>query len=638
MSGSFLIPGVSQTSTERIAKVPFAALEQLTPKLEALLPSCVPTPFAEAEVMATILGALPSPASAPFTDVVPSRVLRQSYQRWQQLLKAMFLGRVAIENIALSSGKGGADNFGLALLHSRPERSFQGILFSQDVPALNLGGRTRRVVGGLDEHALVWAAPRMQDGDWGTLGNTIHGADEGTALDLISAWRTLLMGKGLWMGDSTGPVWMRGVDRMLEGHKPVATWEQLQPDVRMAGPVRLRFLRVSGEAVMLDVYIPVLSRGHVGKFQAMFRLRPQETEGGKNLVEDRPDGAPGRVGRFVQMTTAARSSLPDGSALVTAREVSTGDALLSGLGSVHVVDPLVTGERWWLQDHESKPGYKTAIYAPLLEQVRKEHGARIKLEEEDVESCPIFFPDSLRLARSLLNPPAGMSGVEFATLKDKHPRQVKYWSLPMYGQQLAAELPVPGSGATFVLALESSPSAPCLLERIDIGTGTVVEVGELRALGALMWELFVGDADFKKDSLALERTALSAEGVQKVASQSRESEPRIVLNDALLGSVGSVLSEQAGRAEAYRTRLKKRRATAQRFLTLWASTTTLSGGPDFWLASLAARTFIEWAFYGTDAPEAWGVVPDLEKRPEKRLQVTRTLALPVFTDVYPRKL
>lgn len=87
-----------------------------------------------------------------------------------------------------------------------------------------------------------------------------------------------------------------------------------------------------------------------------------------------------------------------------------------------------------------------------------------------------------------------------------------------------------------------------------------------------------------------------------------------------------------------RSRLKKRRATAQRFLTLWASPTTLSGGPDFWLASLAARTFIEWGFYGADAPEAWGVVPDLEKRPEKRLQVTRTLALPVFTDVYPRKL
>ncbi len=635
MSGAFLIPRIEQSSTERVAKVPVGALAKLTPDLKALLPSCVPSPFAEAEVMATILRALPMPASAPFTDVSPSDTQRQCFQRWQLLVKAVFLGRITLENVSLTTKA--ADNFGQALFRSRTGRTYQGILRSYDIPGLNPTGRKSRVVGGADEQTLVWAAPRLQGGDWGALGNTIHGADESTALDLLHAWRGMLVDKALWSGDGTAPPWMRGVDRMLDGYKPKSAWEQLQPDVRMAGPTRLTFLRGTTE-VLLDVFLPVWSQGHVAKFQSIFRLRPAVTEGGVNLVEDRPDGAPARVGQFIQLVSAQRASNPGGINQDATEEVDAGDALLAGLGNVSERDP-ITGERWWLQDRDGQPGYKTAVYDPLLARVLQLHGARLALKEEDVALAPIFFPDSIRLARSLLNPPLGMSGVEFVTLKDEHKNRVKHWPLPMYGQQLAADLPLPPPAADFVLALENSPSAACLLERLNTGNG-VVEVGEVRALGALLWELFVGETEFSKleTSVALNRPSPGNDQSNRMASQPTEGKPRIIFKDPLLAAVGSVLSDNAGQADAYKLAVRRRRATAQRFLTLWTATPGTSTGHESWLASLAVRVFIDWAFHGTEAPAAWGRVPEIERAVVRKLRVTRTLEIPVFTDVYPRRL
>ncbi len=629
----FLIPWVDQTSPEIVAKVPVVALEKRSPPLDALLPHCVPSPFAEAEVMASILRALPA-GGGTFADVKPNAFLRQSFVRWQTLLKAVLLGRISIEQVSLKAPDNDPVNFGRALFRSRSSRQYQGVLrsYSTLVPA----GRKSRLVGGVDEHTLVWAGPRLQDGEWGVLNNTVHGAEENLAISLLFEWRRMLTEKGLWSGEGNAPPWMRGVDAMLEGRKPTHTWDQLQADAAMEVPCRLLFPRSNAEPVLLDVYLPVYRPGHATQFERIFHLRPAMVDGGINLLEDRSDGAPARIGAFVQLT-AHRNSTPDGATL-RAGDVGAGDELLAGLGRVEMRDLNLAGDRWWLQDRDGVVGYKSAVYDPLIDQVLKVQGQRLALKPDDVAACPIFFPDAVRLARELLSPPEGMNGVEYGTLKYAFGAKVAHWALPRYGQQLTHELPLPSLDKPYVLALDHSHSAPCLVERVDVG-GILTEVGEIRALGALLWEVFIGETDFRTaDSHALQRISIPTRD-NSVASQARDSEQRIVLKSPLLGAIGSVLSDDTGQSVGYKRRVQKRRATAQRFLSLWSDVSPALGA-GYWLASLASRTFLEWAFAGSEqGPLAlWGRRPDLERERGRKLKVTQSLELPLFNDVYPQKL
>ncbi|MEI8257013.1 MAG: hypothetical protein WCJ30_15170 [Deltaproteobacteria bacterium] len=623
-----VLPWVEQTATEVLEKIPLAALEKLSPPLDALMPHCVPSPYAEAEVMTCILRSLSSSSSGPFVDVIPKETLRQSFQRWQTLLKTVLLGRVAIEQVALRAPDGDRVSFARALSRSRSSRPFQGVLRSFN--SLVLPGRKSRLVGGLDEMTLVWSAPRLQDSEWGVLSNTVAGADENLAISLLFEWRRMLTEKALWQATGDTAPWMRGVDQMLEGRTATHTWAQLRPDVAMEGPVRLTFPRSNGDPLVMDIYLPVYRPGHGSQFQQLFRLKPIATDGGVNLAQDRSDGAPPLLGAFVQMTATRTPGVGQSSG-----DIAVGNELLAGLGSVAVRDLKLAGDRWWLQDREDGPGYKTAVFKPLLEKVINVYSTRLPLGESDIQGFPIFFPDALNRAFELLHPPDGSDGVEYATLRRDFASEVGQWPLPRYGRQLSADTLLP-TNEDFVLALDRSHSAPCLVERLTVN-GTLMEVGELRALGALIWEVFVGETKLKNaGSLGLQRGRESAS--VPLASQARESEPRLVFKEALLASVGSILVDQSNVAAGYRQSVQTRRATAQRFLTLWTSQPP-SAALDVVLASLAARTFLEWAFKGSDLGDlvAWGKCPDPAIPLEVRLKVTGALALPLYFDVYAQQ-
>ncbi|MFO0646024.1 MAG: hypothetical protein U0326_07290 [Polyangiales bacterium] len=640
----FLLPGSDGKHNDVIAPVDPAALLRFKPDLGALLPSCVPSPYAEAEVMATILRDLPA-GGTTHTDVKTTEKQRQSFQRWQVLLKAVLLGRLSIENVPLRSDA--ADNFGRALAQSRDDKEFQGILWCQDIAALNLSGRKRRVVGGLDEDTLVWCGPRLLDADWSTLEGIVQGTDGLRALTLLHLWRMMLVERGLWGTEGTMRPWMRGVDRMLDGFKVEVTWAALQDNVRMAGPVRLTFPHPNAppesKGFTLDVFMPVHHMGWAASFASTFHLQPKPAEtGGVNLVGDSSGPYENKVGQFIQLGSGQRPSAPTTATISHVGMARNEDALLAGLGSRHVFDPLIQGDRWWLQDRDNLKGYRSEVYEPLMKDVKAVHARSIQVRDDDIQKCPILFPDTLRLAHDLLDPPAGMSGVEFVTLKEKHGNAVRGWPFPMHGTLLGKDLPLSPPDATWVIALENSPSAPCLLERLNLGNGTVVEVGELRALGALLWEIFTGEAEFKSaTSLAITRTSLStaSSNDNELASAARDSQPRIILKETLLKTVESALySQQDSTSRNYRKALQQRRATAQRFLALWTlSDPSIEVSAGWWLGNLAARVFINWAYQGVEKPDTWGKVPDLSRSTEKKLMVTRTLSVPLHTDPYPRR-
>lgn len=625
MSGTFLIPGVTQTSDNRVAKVAPAVIEKLAPTLGVLLPQCVPSPFAQATVMAAILPAI-GPGTTNVEPQYPAEQ-RQSFATWQLLVKAMFLGRVLIENVSLNP-QGLADNFGAALMRSRNRKTFQGILRCEDIPRIIPVDRKSRVVGGVDEFAFVWGAPRMRPDEWVELRQRITGADEVVALDLIYAWRAMLIAKKLWPDQANEQPWNHGINVMLDGHKPTATWEQLQPNARMTGPVRLFMSPSAQSSFFADVFIPVFSPGYVSEFQKVFQLCPVTTEGGQNLVDE---NAPSRVGFYVQLSATTRRADAEGNA-PSANNVADDDELLAGLGSVTPIERNVSGVRSWLQDRE-RPGYYNAVYTPLLRRVLAIQSARVPLKEDEIETCPIFFPDALRVPWRQLNPPEGMSVVDCDYFRSDRFRELtRLWPLPEYGMRLADNLEAPAS-ANFVVALEHTPSAPSLVERLDRGDQTFIDVGEVRALGALLWELFIGDASFKPaPSVVIESRSRAG---AKIASQWREAEPRLEFKEELLSAVGSALARQSAASESYRRAVRQRRATAQRFMTLWKKPPV--AGVDGWLGALAARVFLDWVFDDPTFPlEGWGATPDCTRVPERRLQVTRTVAVPVFTDVYPR--
>lgn len=628
----FVVPWIKQSSELRVPRVPIVMLEKLVPNVKDLQPHCVPSPFAEAEVMELLLRSLPVLPGAPFEDVSPTKGQQQSFQRWKVLIKALLLGRIAVENVWLPS----ADNFGRALMQSRVGKEFQGVIRAQDVAGLHVVGRRGRVVGGTDEETFVWAAPRIESG-WSFLDDAVVGGDELLALDLLHAWRAMLFARGLWAAEGAAPAWMRGVDRMLHEYQPRRGWQSLKDDVKLTGPTRLQFVRQDGDAFLLDVYVPAYAPGWAARFRGSFRLRPQITEGGIDLVGDTSGPHEGKVGQTLQLSVGQRQSAPNAATLTHSGGPREENSLLAGMGSLKEVDPAVLGDRWWLQDRDNRQGYKTVVYTPLLQRVLQIHGRALQVTAEDIGRCPVLFPDAIRLAHDLLTPPEHKSGVEFVTLKDKHTNRVRGWPFPMYGWQLAPGVapPLPDAKDEWVLALEDSPSASCLLERLPLGNGVVVEVGELRALGALLWEMFLGEAEYKQStSLAINRTSLSAGEGDKLASEARETEPRIVLNEALLTAVGSELHPPG--AGQYRKGVQSRRATAQRFLALWTGPAA-GAGPGGWLGSLASRAFLAWAFHGVDPLEAWGQTPDPERCAERRLMVTKTLAVPVYADVYPRK-
>lgn len=629
----FLIPWIDQHSPDRVARVPAAALERLVPPVDGLLSYCVPSPFGEAEVMAILLRALPPQPSAPFEDVAPGSQ-QQSFQNWQRLVRAMLFGSAEIENVRLR----GAGAFGNALIESRVKREFQSVLRCR-ATSLQTPGRDSRLVGGIDETTLVWGAPRLPDSDWGTLDALVHGANVTLALDLLHAWREMFRLRGLWSAEGRAmPPWMRGVDRMLDGHKVNARWDELRDDVRMAGPVRLRFER-NNAPLLLDVYVPVYTPGWGGLFNAVLQLQPAAVDGGYNLTDEK-----GRVGYFVQTGFAQPVTTP-GSATVTQSgafgAVRDEDSLLAGVGSLRAIDATARGDHWWIDDREGRRGYRSAVYGPLLAKVTQLQGAAGAVAETDMDTCPALFPDTLRLARRQFNPDPGMSGVEYLTLKagQTYASMVREWLLPKWGRLLQPTLVEPPLDKDWVVALESSPSAPCLLERFERPGVGPVDVGELRALGALLWEIFTGDAEFKLDSKnpahPIQRTDLGFTSREKIASQATETSSRVVFNDALLASVGSALLGGSTRmSESYRAGVKRRRATAQRFVAAYGARGVER--PDGLLGVLAVGALMRWAFQDDDPVASWGLTatPGAASR---AVHVTRTLALTVLVDPYPRR-
>ena len=622
-----LVPWIDQKSGEPISKVDPSALEKLLPPLEELMPHCVPNPFAEAEIMSTILRARANRDS--FKDVVTKEggPLRQSWHRWQLLVKVLLLGELEVDQISLHTPPSDPISFPRALQQARNRRKFQGVLRSTKhlVPS----GRKSRVVAGIEESALLWAAPRLTNQDWGILQTLISGTQEELALSILHHWRRMLDEQGLWGRDALPLPWMIGIDTMLDDRKPTIPWETLRRDVRMTGPVRLYFPQNNGDPVALDVYIPIYARGHAEQFERIFNLRPIQVEGSVKLVDDAAKNpATAKVGAVVRMSGGGESA--------QAGAIEDEFELLAGVGQVEFSDLRLARDRSWLEDRDGVPGYKSLAYMPLFEKVRRRYAAIGKdLKQKDIGTTPIFFPDAVGLAFPSFNLADGVLAVEYSELRNDFSSKIAAWVLPRTGVVLSDSTEDPGADKDLIIALGSTSSAPCLLERF-VMNGQVVDVGELRALGAVLWEVYIGEAKIRNNGTQISRGSKDGEVIAALALPGRRTNFR----EPLLAAVGSVLIDRAGVATEYRRVVQKRRATAQRFKAHW-QVRPAAITPEYLLARIAVNTFLNWAFKGADhgdltESDGWGRVPDpvTEVAPGTTYDVIHTLKIPMSLDVY----
>lgn len=619
-----LIPGSSDaTATDTFAIDQKKGTWQ--PTAAHLRTKSFPTPYAQAEMMSFVLGALSLDHGArqPQPELENPR-LQQSFERWRLLLLGVVLGEVLIETVDLRRPE--VDNFGAMLADLRPECRFVGLL--RDARRMGSEGR-RLLVGATDPHCLFWCAPRAHRQDyWSELKTRIDAsADRGAAMSLLAEWRAVLESNGVWApGHERAPPWMKALQVLLGDAS--SQGGALRTDARLVGPVRLTVpSRSGGESEELIVYLPVREPGWSHRFAELLFFQPVRREAGTVDLLD-PNGravvtvrmAPRDLAR--ESVGVARGSAGGESASVAGFELLAGVGRLEGGANV----ARGVGQAHWLEDHASAQGYRSLVLNPLLMAAARAQG-RQALSEEDVLRFSIAFPDTIRLV-VLQTHGGAVDGVRIHLSREVANSVTAGVLAPQTGASLARWEPGTEPPAIVAIPGASGNLSVGLVERYGPQDRSV-DVGELRALGLSLWLYFLGDAELRSDGVRLIWTA--DEGKElfgRVVTGSTER-PLEVLRDAL----------QAVRSEVERQRARDRLATLQRFRGTWRALG--EGDPERTevqmgrLGRIAAETFVSWALAGSSLVA--GNFGMRSPTPTEHYVITPTVRLPLFRDALGRE-
>lgn len=628
MNRVVLVPNLKlETPTEKVTIDPAPLAEQIKPA--QLNAQCVPTPFAQAEIMAHVLRAETRPQ--PET-VLQTATLRQTFERWKTLLVGLVLGRITLQNDFLGSSE--AVPFGPMLASSRPDQNYLGVLRTtllDSTPA-----RPATIVGALDPECLVWAAPRLSDGLWATLDNRVgRNRDEAHARQVLAAWREGLQDKGLH-GDLAAPgtpVWMLALNRFLD---PTSLATDLQEgrrlfksDVEMVGPTLLHCSKdANGKERTATLYLPVLHIGREREIHQVLVWRPEATPQG--VVELRRSSGEGAAAWKIKMSGSADAQHP----------VEPRDHLLAGVGALTPGDGAMrpVDRTLWLDDLDGKKGYTHAVYDPLLATVVSSHAARnLNVTEDDMERCPALFPDTLRLVRPLRVGSAGRALARYSkNLLSRDP--------PFFCELLLEEIHDMGvldpQRPELAVALPGPSPRLTLVERIRL-QGRNEEPGEVRALGAVLWAFFNREALFENGSVL--RT--TGDG-SKLVTLPGTSSP-LWFDQSLLADVQTRVIAPVGRGVLHEVtwpeRVWKRRATLQRFLHTWHSRwdqelkkPAPARDVGLVVGGMCATCFVQWVARTCNGALDVGGLSGTEVEGSVLTLVPGVVNVPIYADVYPR--
>jgi len=616
-----LIPGSNDASTTETFALD-TKLGAWTPTASHLRTKSFPTPFAQAEMMAHVLGQLSlDPGAAQSQPEAVNDRLQQTFERWRLLLLGLVLGEVTLESIDLRQRE--MDNFGAMLADLRPECRFMGIL--RDARREGAQGK-RLLVGASDPHCLFWCSPRVgRLNYWSDLKTRIdaHPA-RAEALGLLADWRAQFERAG-WFnpGHDRAPAWMKGLHVLLGDS--VAPAGLLGSDARLVGPLRLNIVpRAGGEAEDTVAYLPVREPQWAARFAELLFFQPVRRDAGVVDLVD-PNG---RAVVTVRMApTAAAPSAPAPGAATDAAPVA-GFELLAGVGRLEGFANVGRGhgQAHWLEDHANAQGYRSLVLNALMAAAARAH-RRATLGEEDVGRFSIGFPDTVRLV--LGGGAGGVDGPRILLSREVTNRAATGVPLPAAGVDLAkwkldeappAVVAVPGAASGLSVGLVESFGP----------TGRRVEVGELRGLGFALWLYFTGEAELRSDGARVLWTADDGKelfGRVVVGGAERSLE---VLRDTLT----------AVHSDIERVRARDRLATLQRFAATWRGAGEGDvERPDVLAARLgrvAAEHFLRWVLEAPGGFVLGGF--GLRAAPaQEHYTLSPQCRMPLFVDVFARE-
>lgn len=583
-----------------------------------MLASCVPSPYAQAEMMAQVLASIDQTTWQLGQPVVATATQRQTLDRWASLVLGLVQGKLRIDTVSLNSSD--ADNFGQMLQKTRPEQKFLGLLrVNTAVSGLAAPGD---LVGAVDPRCMAWCAPRIDDGAWQTFSASVATTtpDGARALQLLWEWREALHRAGLWSQSApTLAPWMKGIEHLLHGFRPDREARLLEHHARLTGPTRLEF---GGDRPFL-VYLPAHAPGWAQSFLKLLNLRPEVGTSPLQLRDER-----GRVGAVLQLAAGVEASDSDGRASLS-HAVASEDAPLAGLGALDVRDARAQGTRPWLTGEQ---GYETVAYQPLLEEFLKIHRAHgLALERDHIDRCPVLFPDAVRLAHDLLRPREGQSLVRYS--RAAHDGATAFQHLPLHAiriDRVPLDAPWPRD-ADFVIALPGAAPTRAVIERLRTPDGRFFDGGELRAIGYVLWGLFTGEAVIHGASVEPATHVGDGKLVVATSAELSDKEP----DDQLYRLVGSAFAKQPSREVSENTRAEawKRRATLQRFYTTWNARAHRADRESFDLVGyFAARAFVDWV--RDERPLAAFGAAGASHREHPTFVMVGDVKVPVLVDTY----
>lgn len=494
----------------------------------------IPTPFARAEAMRLILQHVDEAGGHPFAT------------QFQYLLLGIASGVLRLEPDTLAHDK--YDNLGRALSQvDEDARYFCHILWTG-------GGRTRSF-GITYRTSLFSPHARRSAEEWSELAEAVRPREK-RAIELIAEWRATLQHANRWSPGLRGCEWQRGVDHVLGGAlvAPGSKLELLGEHARFVGPVWLCTPtgRPDDPIKQGPLYLPSFAPDFARRFNESCRFRPRVAPD-KGIVF--VDGGNQEVARIrIPAAGTDPQLIALGMGVLDVHEVPT-------TASAAVED--------WLRGRGAEPGL-IELLKPLELALQK---IGRPLDAAHVHACPPLYPDPIRILfeRNLWPQAGGARPVESRALTDAR--------IKRGGRALDVVEVEQAGGEVLALGPETARVALTMVDRIGD-----TQVNDLRALGYVLWSIFVREAEVSSE---LAGQVAITDTLEKLFEHSAERplEPTRRVYERVSGSPPEPL--------------RRRLATMQRLARAYSS-----GEPGLArLFSRAARSFVAWASGRTDGVE-----------------------------------
>jgi hypothetical protein len=405
-----------------------------------------PTPFAWAEMMAA--------------TIRQQQYDHYLFKLYDYLVRGLVLGHLQLKIVDLAEESGA---FGQVLSNTDPDYRYFGLI--QSNPANR--ELPQKIFGATSPESLFWPSPRCTPDDWRLLDEAINrDVNLSHTYLVLSDFRELLEKARLWDANSSVAPWMKGLEHIINEQRLTAQAKtgniHFNVHSRQIGPVKVRF----GDGTTRRLYFPVYQE----KFAANF-LRGLtgtfERENGTVAVYDRL-----KKKKYYEINSESKGA--------------GGDSILAGMGTVTIVNE--PGEELTSTEIRLKELFDS------LQGLRKALGSDV----EDIKKHPFFYPDVLRIAITRLGEAGYDTEVSFSDQAYKLTFDPNSLGLP-----LASDLTeITAETHGLVLNYTDENNRPRRAIYVESYAGS--NIGDLRALGSVLWAFFTGEAQSVGGTLKVE--------------------------------------------------------------------------------------------------------------------------------------